>query len=227
MALRFDTGAPKAQRTQLFDAIAAALGDLYRSAAPPAYLRPTKRIARIVRPSVNETHDGFGLKLVEDASQGNMPCVLVAFGDAKYSAQGLDPIDSQAELDVQLLVVSSHLGGMETGRLAADTTANADATQDPGLDTMLEHVEERLMGQDLGVPGIHELRWHHVGEVFTAPEYSVWEVRATALLERHVNPDRAETRVVTEIEADHKLDGVPAGGQLDPIVETITPLEAP
>lgn len=224
MALAFDTGQPKAQRSLFFDAIVVALADLMR--ANGGYLRTVKRIARTVRAAVNETHDEFGMHLVEQASQGCMPCVLVAFGDAKYQSASTDPIDSYSELDVQILIVSSHLGGFEAGRIVADAAAGADATQDPGLDTMLEHVEERLMGQNLGVPGVHELRWHHVGEVDTFDQYTAWEARASVVLERHINPDRDEDRIDVEIETKNQLDGIPTGGDLDPIVDSVVTLEA-
>jgi hypothetical protein len=223
----FDSGQAKPQRALLVDAIAAKVADLMR--VNGRYLRLVARIARIVEKSIKETHDMFGLHLVEEASLGNMPCLLVALGHAPYTPQSTDPIDMSAELDVQLLIVSSNLGGYVVGRLAPDVASDATATLDPGIDTMLEHLEERLMGQELGVDGIHELRWHTVDEVFTSNEYTVWEARATCLLERHVNPDRDEDRIVVEVETKNELDGIPPGGQLDPIVDSVVtlPLEDP
>lgn len=226
MSLTFDTGLPKPQRTMLVEAIATRLlGQL-------TYLRAVKRIARIVRQAVGETHDFFGIDLMNNASQGNMPCVLVALGDAQYHATGTDPIDGVSELDVQLLVISSHLGGREDGRLSPDAVALAgtDPKADPGIDTMLEHIEERLSGQDLGVASIDVIRWKHTGEIDTLQEYSAWEARFTVQLDRNVNPDRAEMRQSLSIEVDNQLDGVPRTdppGELDPIVTTITDLEAP
>lgn len=227
----FDTGLPAAQRTMVFDAIVTALADLRRDNG--MYLRGVHMIARPVEKAMRETHDEMGIYLINNASQGNFPCALVAFGRASKRRIGTDPLDAVAELDVQVLICSANLGGLEAGRLTAGAAVATDLTIDPGMFVMVEHVEERLDGQALGVDGTYELRMSHDDEIDTLKEYSVRELRFDLQLDRTINPSRNDARVSLSIEADNQLDGIPAGAvgphgnSLDPIVQTITDLEVP
>jgi len=79
MAHTFDTGLAKPQRTLLVEGIADALAPL--RIAGGMYLKAIKQIARVVEASVRQTDDEYGVYLINNASQGADPCVLIALGD--------------------------------------------------------------------------------------------------------------------------------------------------
>jgi hypothetical protein len=109
--------------------------------------------------------------------------------------------------------------------MSPDVVAAGDPTADPGVETMMEHVREILCGQELDVIGVHEIRPKTEDEVVTDGDGSLWEQRFSVAVETSVNPQRANSDLVTSIEAQHNLDGLADSDQ--PLVDTISQLEVP
>lgn len=219
----YDTGLTRAQRTLLRAAIATRLAPLL--VANGGYLRSIKSLPR---PLKNGSEDELGW--LGNLVQGQVPCIGIALGRKDFEPTGMDipPIHFRGKLEVALYICSNNLRGYVDGRLETDVVAGASASADPGIDTMLEHVEELLLGEsyDLGNGRpTSELTFEHEDEVFTGGDVTVWEQRASIWLEREINPDRSITQLVTEIQGLHSLE--PTTDPENPLVETRTELESP
>jgi hypothetical protein len=111
------------------------------------------------------------------------------------------------------------------GRLFVDVAAAVDDTKDPGVFAILEHVTERLQGADLGVEGIHAPSKIGDDVIVTFDDVTIWGQTYHVEVSRSINPDRDATTVMTSIEAQHMGDGIPDATSLDPMVDTVTPLD--
>ena len=218
MAHVFDTGLDKPQRTKIRDALIARLASLKISAG--LYLQNVVTIPRPIRGD----GDDLGLGALEVAAQAQAPTVAIALGGAKVKEGSEEAIIGQAEIEFALYVISKHGRAMDAGRLYGDAIAAASNTADPGVFVMLEHIRERVHGQDLGVSGVDVPRWKLEDELITEENITIWEQRYSVLVSVEINPDRAETEVMTSIEAEHEGDGI-TGVEDNPIVTTITPLD--
>lgn len=216
MSQQFDTGLAVAVRTAVRTAVISKLQPLLKSNG--LYLRAVKKIARPYRGKGDED----GLILINTALQGQMPAMLVALGDQTYEHVSLRQTIVNTKLDVIVYAASANPRAMDEGRLEPDVRSNADITADPGVDAMLEHIEQQLLGQDLGVNGVGLMQPHHQGETDTNAEFSLWEIRFVVTVDRRINPARAITARVVEIESDHNLDGADPA---NPIVSTLSPLD--
>lgn len=226
MAHRFDTGAALPQRTLIRAAVMARLAPLRILASPPRYIAS---IVNMPRPFYGEGDDDALTWLYENL-KGQSPSLAVAIGRKTYSASGTSATEMEAELEVAIYVASTHARGMVEGRLAADNVALADDRRDPGIETALEHIEELLIGRELGVPGVREMRPVEEGPVMTFDNISVWEQRYSLHVEREINPAR-DAPLITSIQGNHQEDDIPAGFpadelDVDPLV-TITNLLPP
>jgi hypothetical protein len=214
----FDTGRTLPQRTELRNAVVTKLSPLLF--ANGLYLRGLGKVAK----AWDGEHDELGLVLINQALQGQFPGMLVALGDADFKPVSIDGLVYRGEVSVHVYVASANPRGYDDGRLSPDVTSNADVHADPGIDAMLEHVRQLLVGQDLGVARIEEPRLHGERHVFTGDVFSCWEESFLVKLEIVINPDRAITDVVTSIETQTNT----APGVIDPpvtIVETETDLD--
>jgi hypothetical protein len=221
-AQRFDSGLNRPQRSAIRQALVDRLGSTLTGNGKPllksggGYL---VRIGVLPRPLRGDADDE--LALVWIALQGATPALCVALGRME-----LTPIDGNeswlGELEVAIYALSRNLRAFVDGRLAPDSVAAADPTADPGIETMLEHVREILCGQEIGLVGVHEVRPKSEDEVVTDGEGSLWEQRYTVLVEVSVNPQRANSDLVTAFETQHVLDGL-----AEPLITTITPVEVP
>ena len=220
---KFDTGLARAQRTLLRSAVATALSDLLSTNG--GYLRAIRSLPRPLR-----GHDLDELGFIGNAIQGQAPCVLIALGAKKYEPVDMDSI-YRGRVEVALYVCSNNLRGRIDGRIETDVAAAADATKDPGIDAILENVEERLLGtsfhlgsQTTAAAVTSQMFPESEDEVFTGDDMTVWEQRYSVELYREPNPNRAITAVVTSVETDTEIEGADPA---NPIVTTVANLEAP
>ncbi|MEO7735520.1 MAG: hypothetical protein ABIY55_31490 [Kofleriaceae bacterium] len=180
------------------------------------------KIGVLPRPLKAESDDELGFIWI--ALQGATPSLCVALGRMEVT-----PIDGNedylGELEIAVYALSKNLRAFVDGRMSPDVVASGDPAADPGIETMLEHVREVLVGQELDVIGVHEIRPKSEDEVVTDGEGALWEQRFTVVVQVSVNPQRASSDLVTSIEAQHELDGLADANQ--PFVDTITPLEVP
>lgn len=220
---KFDTGLFAAQRTVVRLGVAEMLRPLLLpqlGGSANGYIRSIRGLPRPLR-----AHSEEELGWIGNAVQGQAPCVLIALGSKGYGPHGMDgpSVHYAGELEIVIYAVSLNSRAFIEGRLAADVVGTANVSNDPGIETLLEHIEELLIGQDPNVEGIHELRPQSEDEVFTGGE-TVWEQRYTCKVEREINPARLVTGIVTTIETKNNLDGANAA---NPVVDTITTVEVP
>lgn len=214
---KFDTGLFRAQRSAVRESIAARLAPLLKANG-----RYVRKIGNLPRPL--KGHDEEELGFLANEVQGNAPCIVVALGRKEYQSAGMDIPATQfrGELEVAIYVASANSRAFVEGRLAQDVPAMSDATADPGIETMLEHIEELLIGQMIDLKGTADMRPISEDEVFTGGDYSVWEQRYTLLVDRFLNPERLNTKILTSIEGANNLDGADPG---NPVVDTVSTLE--
>jgi hypothetical protein len=222
---KFDTGLFRAQRTTLRQALAdriklMLLPSLGGGAA--GYLR---MIGMLPRPLKDSSVEEIGF-LLSFVTQGQSPAVLIALGKKDYDPAGMDfpSTHYRGGVEVVFYVVSTNARGPVEGRLFADVAGSASSQADPGIETILEHLEELLIGQDCDIKTLSELRPSSEDEVFTGAEESIWEQRYTMQVSREINADRLVTGLLTSIENKNNLDGADPA---NPIVDTITTLEVP
>lgn len=218
----FDTGATKAQRTLVREAVVARLAGLRKSAVPARYLTAIAELPRRFRGE----GDAEGLDMLMKAFNGACPAVAVALGRMPLEGAGLEPNELRGELDVSVYAASQHSRDLVAGRLAADVIATASLTADPGVETILEHVAERLLGQGLGVDGVSEPRGTEEDIVATFGDITVGELTFTVKVERKINPSRATVQLVTSIENQLDADAIPDGTVgYDPFVTTVANID--
>lgn len=175
------------------------------------------------------------LRTVEDLEyfkrevQGSTPTVAVALGTKGYTRDGLEATEVELKLEIAVYIASSNARSFVAGRLEQDVSATSDLTADPGIETILEHVEALLLGQELGLSTVGgPLVGESEEPLFTLPEYSVWAQTYSVEMQRDVNVARSITAVLTSIAVMSTPDGVAA--ELEPgasLTETVTTLEVP
>jgi hypothetical protein len=216
----FDTGLHRAQRTTVRRALVDRLAPMLRENG--GYLRGIIELPRYVRGESDE--DGIGMLAAK--FQGRVPGIAIALGRKTY-----EPTDAgeanlvTGGLDLAIYVATGHGRDTLEGRLAADVVSHGDRGADPGIEVILEHVEDHLLGQELNIKGILELRGVDEDEVGTFADMSIWEQRYTVKVERKINPRRASTQLVTSIEGRHRLAEIPAVHPMSPTVQTVAELE--
>lgn len=221
----FDSGLYRPQRSVIRQALVDRLGSTLTGKGKPLLKSAGGYLAKIgmlPRPLKGESDDELAFIWV--ALQGAAPSLCVALGSMPMS-----PIDGNeeylGELEIAVYSLSKNLRSLVDGRMSPDAVASGDPTADPGVETMLEHVREILCGQEIGIIGVHEIRPKSEDEVVTDGEGTLWEQRYTVLVEVSVNPQRANSDLVTSIEAQHDLDGLADSDQ--PFIFTVSELEVP
>lgn len=213
MAHRYDTGLAIPQRTALRNAIIDRLGTLRR---PAMYLMAVRPLPRRV------TGDEDGIADIMNALGGQAPAMLVGLGNATHSAAGAPASRARKSLDVGVYVISGHGRGVVEGRMAGDTSATTDNARDPGVETMLEHAEELLLGRDLGVAGVSELRAEAETEIYSGDDFTIWELAFSVQISRDINHSRLVTQLLTEIDSQYSVVDSDVG---NPVFVTRTPIE--
>ena len=222
-AQQFDTGLAQAQRTVLRNAVMNKLAPLLKVNA--GYLAAIRPIARMYKGGGDED----GLALIQRALQGQAPAILVALGKRVPKAAGMPASElGLGEVDLGVYVISTHSRDMESGRLASDVVSTADLTADPGIEVMLEHVEQLLEAQDLGVDTIYEPYLTGEDEVHTGADFTIWEQTYRVQVDRDINPSRA-IGLATSFETTHYQPdaSAPIPNPANPIIDHITPLGVP
>lgn len=215
---KFDTGLHRAQRTEirqaLIERITGALGKV-----EGGYLRA---VVSIPRPLKNDSAEEIGL--IYDRVQGQQPCVAIALGRKEYQADGMDipAVNFRGYIDLAIYAISGNLRERVDGRLATDVSGAADVTADPGVDIILEHLEEVLLGQELDLKTVYELRPVSEDELATFADVAIWEQRYLIGVDRSIDPDRDNEDVLMSIEAKNNLTDA---DDENPLVETVSDVE--
>ncbi len=187
MAHAFDHGLAKPLRTLVRNGVVAALApllatvgcfggaafdsDAFASGPAGGYLKSIGPFAVMIR----GREDDVGLDHAFEVLSGRAPAVLVALGDLPFDETGATGHAWHGDLTVQVLVFSQHARSLEDRLAGGDAAATASNSADPGLEVMLEHVRELLIGNDLGIgPAVWQLRPELEQELGTSKAETLW-----------------------------------------------------
>jgi hypothetical protein len=216
MAHAYDTGLAMPQRTLVREAVMARLAALKK---PFRYLQAVAAMPLKIQGRSDEEGMGF----LFHALSGAAPALAVVLGRGDFAAAGQNAAHARKTLELVVYVVSTNVRGVVDGRLAGDAAAAASDTADPGIETIVEHVEQLLLGRDLGIDGVEEIRPVSEDELATGQDVTVWEVVFSIRVDRSINHDRAITQLLLEVETRNRVHGSAAA---DDFV-TRTALEEP
>lgn len=167
MAHAFDTGADAPQRTRIRQGVASLLSGLKRPAGYLMEVAPTKLIVRSYR-------DEYGVAQLANAVT-RFPSILVAVGDRVSHAKAIGGYQEQGQLDLLIYIASNNARPGVSGRQEIDTAGLASDTADPGLDIMLDHAKELLLGQYVDAVGdIKQVRPDREEQLYTEAAVEVW-----------------------------------------------------
>jgi len=216
----FDTGLNRPQRTLVRQHVIAQLAPLLKSSGGKGYVN---RVTALPRPLRNLSKED--LAEVVNELEGQVPSILVALGGKTYERVGERGTEVVALLEVEIYALSSHQRSFIAGRLEQDAIATGAVSADPGVETMLEHIEERLIGQTVGPATTWEFIPRTEDEVATSPDLTMWSQSYVVHLTRDINVDRDVADVVTTVEVKGTPDGLPVSNA--PLTDTVTELEVP
>ncbi|MGN6107942.1 MAG: hypothetical protein ACTHU0_22730 [Kofleriaceae bacterium] len=194
MAYVFDTGLPEPQRTTIRAALAARLEPLR---APSGYLQSIVQLPRLVR-----YYDEKSITMLRSALAGALPSVGVALGRAVYERNGVDGTETRAALKVGIYAV----------------VAAPDLGPAPGVETILEHARELLLGQELGIAGVAELIATEDGPLLAETDFTAFHQLYTVQLDIPIHKARGAP-LLTSIEG-HQNESGTIGTDLDPFITT-------
>ena len=204
MAHAFDHGLAAPLRSLVRSAVLALLAPLGKSAG--GYLAAIGPFPRTVTSSGDED----AIDHLFEQLGGRAPAVLVALGDQRFESTSTAVHRWQADLTLQVLVVSNNGRGL-VDRLTLDPAGALDDTADPGVEIILEHVAELLVGADLGVAKAHPPRpvaVHHLG---TGDALTLWAIEFAISVAADVRSTR-ETLDRIELIASTLTATATAGG---------------
>lgn len=206
MSHEFDTGYTLPQRRKLREAIALRLRDELEIASHPLAQgdRYLKAIVELAAPF--EPGDGDLEEMMREAVAGRSPIVAIALGDRSFTASNSDERNWRGSVVVHVYVISSHRGGLLARLRGGDIAGDMDQTLDPGLETAMEHVFERLSGFVPPECRASELRPRNESFPYVGDEFTVAEIVFDVDLQTEINLARRRVRVATDVLATHDHD---------------------
>lgn len=190
MAHAFDTGLPTAQRTLIRNGAVTLLSGLLASNG--GYLAAVVPWGGVLR----SHQDEIGIELLRQKLLGRTPSIAIALGDYVPDSKGMGGFNFAGELELLVYFATNHQRDLESGRLAIDAAGLAADTADPGLDVIMEHAQELLVGQRCGASStIKQVRPEREEELRTEPDLTIWVQRYSVITTRKV----AEFRTVEQL----------------------------
>lgn len=194
MAHSFDTGRPRAQRTLIRDRAVTLLSGLLR--ANGGYLQAVAPFGGVVRSYQDPPEI---IDELWNTLNGRAPAIAIALGDWAGGAAGMGGFNLKGDLELLVYFFTNHARDLELGRHSIDAVALASDTADPGLDVMMEHASELLIGQYGDVsPTIKQLRLNREEEIRTELGFALWVQRYAITVTRTINPHRGVTQLLEE-----------------------------
>lgn len=230
MAHVFDTGATLPQRRLIRNQIAAKLAPLLKSSG--LYVGAIGQMPVMFEAGDDDSRNAF-LQMTE---AGHNPLLAIALGDRDFDPAGMGEASNWiGELEVQVLI-AQRVDRSDLATTAGDVASAASVQAAPGVETMLEHVIERLAGQKLrtaiggaaGATEASELRPLREALAWFGDGWIVWELRFLIDVAVNVDHHRGKADVV-DIFANHRVDGATVDEDHDanPVVQTLSVPEAP
>jgi hypothetical protein len=194
MAHSFDTGLAVPQRTAIRRGAVALLSGLLRKNG--GYLSSVVPFGGVVRSYT----DVEGLDALEKALNGALPGVAIALGDRISSPAGIGGPNHKGELEVFAYVASNHARDAVDGRFELDARAATSDSADPGLDVIMEHVEELLVGQRCGATAtVKQVRPEREGELVTTPPLTIWLMEFRVTVTRSIDKYRSVEQLLESV----------------------------
>jgi hypothetical protein len=229
VAHAFDHGLSRPLRTMIRDGVVALLQGL--TTGEGGYLRAVVPFGGIVRGYTDE----LGVDLLWQTLNGRSPAIAVGLGDRVTKPNGMGGYNHSAELELVLYVMSNHQRSISSGRTSLDTPGAADTTKDPGLEVILEHAEELIIGQRLGgtettnpigevtraTSQIKQVIPTREEELRTDNTATLWAQRYAITVLRTINPRRGVTQMLEELRtvlrnSDEAVEDIVAEDQVIP-----------
>lgn len=225
MAHAYDTGLALPQRTLLRRGAVDLLEGLL--VANGGYLRAVLPWGGVVRGYTDEV----GINLIQALLNGRAPAMVVGLGDGVGSDGSLGGFRFAKALELVVYHYSNHARSVTSGRTEIDVTAAASNSADPGLDVMMEHAEELLIGQRVGgaevvnpvnerarsTVSIKQIRWSREEELATDPTLTLWRQVFTVTVTRDINKFRDVSQLLESIHTIVRPSDVPTPDPMDPI----------
>lgn len=141
-----------------------------------------------------EKGDSHAIDMLWDATGGRSPVVVIAPSSLrKTGASGIG--HTVGDLDVDVMIVSTHRRSVTEGRATTDAISTADDSADPGIFATLELVWAFLFDVDLGLGGkIAQLKFDREYELDTHEAVTIWKQEWKIQVERNVNLARGITQ---------------------------------
>jgi hypothetical protein len=168
MALDFNTGLAKPQRTLITEGAIALLSGLLR---PTGYLATVIPWGSVVRSYTDEV----GVVQLHDALSARAPGIAIATGDGPSTTAGIGGFQAKKVIDLLVYFASTNKRDGYSGRMARDGASLASGTADPGLHVMMEHAAELLIGQRCGASSsIKQIVTDREEELYTGEQVTIW-----------------------------------------------------
>lgn len=192
MAHAFDTGLALPQRTVIRRGAVTLLSGLKR---PAGYLAAVIPWGSVVRSYTDEV----GVQELVD-SMVKTPSIAIALGDGASVRSGIGGFQSSKTIDLLVYVASGHQRNRLDGRTEIDVAATGNDHADPGLDIIMEHVAELLIGQRCGAhASIKQIVPDREEELFTSPALSIWLMTFKVEVKVIINEFRGVTQLLESI----------------------------
>lgn len=203
MAHAFDTGLALPQRTLIRRGAVQLLSGLLR--ANGGYLAAVIRWGGVVRGYTDER----GIELLTEALNGRAPAIAIALGDYDTSPAGMGGFNFKGPMELTAYHYASSLRDETDGRTEIDAVGLASNLADPGLDVMLEHARELLVGQRCGASAtIKQIVPTREEELVTENGFTLWAQRYSVTVSSTINPNRGVTQILDEIRANVRTSDV-------------------
>lgn len=191
----FDTGLAAPIRTLLLDGVTTLLGGLKR--ANGGYLANVIPYAGVVRSYL----DGPGIEELYNALSGQAPSIAVTVGDTQSKPQGASEFKATEETELLLYFVSNNMRSLTLGRASIDAAGAASNLADPGLNVMLAHAKELVIGQRAGIThdAVKTIRPDREEELTTRHDLSIWMQTFRITTSLSINPNRGVTQILDSL----------------------------
>jgi len=140
--------------------------------------------------------------------QDNGNWLKVADIGATWGGGGVTGADNGLHLNgtlgLSVYIIARHQRST-LARVSGDTIGDESLTADPGVETIAEHVIERLAGQSLSVPCCGLLRCSAENMVQFDGEVLIWQLVFSVDTDSRINPNRSITLLAESIEMYHRI----------------------
>lgn len=210
----FDTGLSRAQRTLIRNGAVTLLAGLLR---PVGYLQAVIPFGGIVRGYTDDP----GIEALHLALNGRAPSIAIALGDCTLQPAGMGGFNFKGECELIAYHYSNHWRDHELGRHEIDVAGIANNAADPGLDVMMEHAQQLLIGQRAGSSAtIKQIVPLREEELRTENGFTLWAQRYSVTVSRTIDPYRGVTQILDEIRTKVRTSDVINEPPAAPLVET-------